>query len=136
MIRVLASALALTAFPALADPCEAPVGGYKPGTVVVGRIRYVGDGDSFCVGQSADPASWVEIRLADWFAPELNEPGGREAKRALDRLQGQRATCVATRGHNGSTRSYDRLVATCTVNGRPIAEHMSRAGVEQGGRGR
>ncbi len=73
---------------AWADPCEAKVSGYRPGTTVAGTIRYVGDGDGVCIGPGPDPATWTEIRLADFFAPELHEPGGREAKAALARFMG------------------------------------------------
>lgn len=137
MIRfVFAIAAALIAAPTLADPCEAPVSGYKPGATVAGTIRYVGDGDSLCVGSGADPLTWTEIRLSDFFAPELNEPGGRQAKAALDRLIGRRAVCTAQRGANGSTRSYDRLIARCLVDGGSITERLRQAGVAEGGRGR
>lgn len=130
------AACALLLAPGLtkADPCEAPVSGYRPGTPVRGSIVYVGDGDSLCVGNGPDPRSWVEIRLADHFAPELNEPGGRAAKAALDRYLGRPVVCVAMRGANGSTRSYDRLIATCAVEGRLLSDLLR--GVPQGGRGR
>jgi len=133
---VLTAALGLFATPALADPCEARVTGFKPGATVAGEIRYVGDGDSLCIGPGRDPSTWVEIRLADFYAPELNEPGGRAAQRALEALMGRRAVCTAQRGQGGRTASYDRLIATCRVQGRSIAEHMRTAGVQQGGRGR
>jgi endonuclease YncB( thermonuclease family) len=69
--------------------------------------------------------------VADFYAPELQEPGGREAKDTLARLvQGKRAVCVAGR------RSYDRVVARCTVGGQSIGHLMRRAGVSEGGRGR
>lgn len=62
------AALAWTAAEAaVADPCTAPVSGFRAGETVHGVVRYIGDGDSLCVGQSADPASWVEVRLANWF---------------------------------------------------------------------
>lgn len=133
---LLATALAMCAAPALADPCEARVSGYKPGATVAGVIRYVGDGDGLCVGPGSDPLTWTEIRLADFFAPELNEPGGRRAKAALDRYIGQRAVCTVRRGSNGSTRSYDRLIASCSVDGRSLANSLRQAGVTEGGRGR
>jgi micrococcal nuclease len=127
MIRLaLAAAAAIIASPALADPCEAPVSGYKPGATIAGTIRYVGDGDGL----------WTEIRLADFFAPELNEPGGRQAKAALDQFVGRRAVCTAERGKNGSTRSYDRLIASCSIDGRSLADRLRQTGVAEGGRGR
>lgn len=129
-------AAALIAAPALADPCEAPVSGYKPGATVTGSVRYVGDGDSLCLGSDDDPLTWTEIRLSDFFAPELNAPGGRQAKAALDRFIGRAAVCTAERGANGSTRSYDRLVASCSVDGRSLADSLRQAGIVEGGRGR
>lgn len=131
----LAITASLVAAPALADPCEAPVSGYKPGATVAGTVRYVGDGDSLCVGPGNDPLTWTEIRLSDFFAPELNAPGGRQARTALDRFVGRRAVCTAQLGSNGSTRSYDRLIASCMVDGRSLGESLRRAGIAEGGRG-
>jgi endonuclease YncB( thermonuclease family) len=137
MVRHLkyAAALLLVAGPVIADPCEAPVSGYKPGATVAGTVRYVGDGDSICIGPGADPRTWTEIRLADLYAPELNAPGGREAKATMERMaKGKRAVCTARLNNRGdSTRSHDRLVASCTVNGRSLAELMRSAGVREGG---
>ncbi|PIB91281.1 nuclease [Caulobacter sp. FWC2] len=133
---IIAAGLALTAGAAHADPCEAPVSGYRAGQVIAGPVIYAGDGDSLCVALGRDRAQWVEIREARWFAPELHEPGGREAKRVMDRLVGRRAVCIVERGQNGRTSSYDRVIAACSVDGRPIAEHMRRDGIAEGGRGR
>lgn len=137
MIRF-APVIALLAFasPALADPCTAQVDGYKPGQKITGLVWYAGDGDSLCVGPSSNPGTWIEIREARWFAPELHEPGGHQAKAVMDRLVGHRAVCTVERGHNGSTRSYDRVIAACAVDGQPIGKIMTRAGIVQGGRGR
>jgi len=46
-----------------ADPCEGrfPT---RPGEVFAETVRYVGDGDSVCVGRTADPNEWIEVRLA------------------------------------------------------------------------
>lgn len=128
---------------ALADPCKAipdrgpPPAWARPGFVVTGQVRYVGDGDSLCIGSGADPRTWVEIRLADFYAPELQEPGGREAKTALDQItRGQTATCTAVGGNGGRAVSYDRLIATCRVRGVDLAVALRRAGAIEGGRGR
>ena len=51
-----------------------------------GPVSYVGDGDGLCIALGPDPSRWVEVRLADFYAPELREPGGRQAKATLDRL--------------------------------------------------
>lgn len=109
---------------ARADPCEAPLP--RQGTTFIGPVTYVGDGDSLCV---TTPAGQVEIRLADFNAPELQEPGGRDARETLRRLvMGRRAICRAGR------RSYDRVVARCEVGGTGIGDLMRRAGVREGGR--
>ncbi len=122
--------------PARADPCTAPITGYHAGQTFTGQVRYVGDGDSICIGQAANPATWIEVRLVDYFAPELNEPGGREAKRKMDSLAcGRPAVCTVRRGHNGRTSSYDRVIASCSINGVHVGELMRRAGVIEGGRG-
>lgn len=136
-LPVIAAALAaLSATAALADPCEASVTGYRAGSVVSGVIRYVGDGDGLCIGDATDPLAWLEVRLADFYAPELHEAGGRQAKAVLDRFLGRRAICTVGRGPNGSTRSYDRVIASCVVDGRSLADQLRAAGVVEGGRGR
>ena len=133
---ILAAAfLALVATTAHADPCTAKVSGYRAGDTVRGTVRAVLDGDSICVSASGDPATWVEIRLADFYAPELSTAPGRDAKRAMDRLKGQPVTCTAQRGSRGRTTSFDRLVAVCRIKGVSIAERMKAAGILQGGRG-
>lgn len=121
----------LVAAPALAhaDPCEGPLP--KPGASFSGPVRYVADGDGLCVGQSADPNSWTEVRLANFYAPELNAPGGRQAKAALERLtRGRSLQCVAGR------RSWDRVVARCTLDGEDLGELMRRQGIAEGGNGK
>lgn len=116
----------LIATPALADPCEAPLP--KPGQAFAGPVRYVGDGDSLCVD---GPTGLVEVRIADFYAPELHAPGGRQAKAALERIaMGRRVECRAGK------RSYDRVVARCTLAGISLGDRMRRAGVQEGGRGR
>lgn len=114
---------------AIADPCTASLP--SPGTSFSGQVRYVGDGDSLCVGPSTDSGTWIEVRVADFYAPELHTPDGPKAKAALERItMGRTAVCVAGR------RSYDRVVAQCSIGGSSIGELMRRAGVVEGGRGR
>lgn len=122
---------------AAADPCKAiPDQGsmptyLAPGKAFSGPVVYVGDGDSLCVGLGPQPDHWVEVRLADFYAPELSEPGGPKAKAVLERLaMGRRANCRAEH------RSYDRVVARCAIAGRPLGELMREAGVVEGGNGR
>jgi len=136
MIRI-AILTALIATPALADPCGAiPDRGPMPthltaGKTFSGPVAYVGDGDSLCVATGPTTDQWVEVRIADFYAPELSAPGGREAKATLERMaKGRHAVCTAGR------RSYDRVVATCRIGGVSIGDLMRSAGVAEGGRGR
>lgn len=114
---------------AQADPCE----GLLPaaGTHFSGPVRYIADGDGLCVGASADPASWIEVRLADFYAAELSAPGGEQAKAALSAIaRGRTVSCQAGR------RSYDRVVADCNLNGAALGDLMRQRGVPEGGNGR
>lgn len=71
--------------PIHADPCEAPLPS-QVGVNFSGVVRYVGDGDGLCVGKTADPKEWIEVRLADFNAAELHQPGGTTAKTTLERI--------------------------------------------------
>ena len=135
--------LALAAFSlgvgavARADPCKAiPDRGPMPaylhrGASFKGPVTYVGDGDSLCVAVGREPADWVEVRLADFYAPELHEPEGPAAKAALERIaKGKAAVCVADH------RSYDRMVARCEVRGIDLGDALRAARAVEGGRGR
>lgn len=134
---IVGGALSLLAGAALADPCKAipdrgPLPNFlSPGKIIAGPVVYVGDGDSLCVALGPDPMQWVEVRVADFYAPELQAPGGAEAKSQLERLvRSRRVECVAGR------RSYDRVVARCTLAGRSVGDLMRAAGVKEGGNGR
>lgn len=114
---------------ALADPCAAALP--STGHTFSGAVRYVGDGDSLCVGPSDDPRTWIEVRVADFYAPELHAPGGAAAKAALTRIAlGRQVQCRAGK------RSYDRVVAHCVLGGASLGELMRRAGIGEGGNGR
>jgi micrococcal nuclease len=136
-VLILGFGLSLIAGAALADPCKAiPDKGPMPaflhrGAVFSGPVTYVGDGDGLCVAVGAAPDQWVEVRLADFYAPELSEPGGREAKRALETLvMGKTASCVSEK------QSYDRVVARCQLDGVSIGDRLRRGGAAEGGRGK
>lgn len=116
-----------------ADPCEGRLPD-RAGQPFSGPVRYVGDGDGLCVGPTADPRTWIEVRLADFDAPELNAVGGRTARDDLRRLvMGRRLDCVATRGRNGRVIVYDRVIAMCRLNGRPLGDLLRAAGAREGG---
>jgi endonuclease YncB( thermonuclease family) len=123
--------------PALADPCKAiPDRGLAPawlapGARFSGPVVYVGDGDSLCVAVGPGASSWVEVRLADFYAPELHAAGGQEAKAALQRITArQTAICVADH------QTYDRIAAVCRIRGRSLGDLMRAARVPEGGKGR
>ena len=122
---------------ALADPCKAiPDDGPMPaylsrGSVFEGPAVYVGDGDSLCIAVGHGPQKWVEVRLADFYAPELQTTYGPQARQALKKITwGQRLECVA------SHQSHDRVVATCAIRGVSIGDRLREAGVPEGGNGR
>ena len=134
-MRLWVIAICFAALPtvAWADPCEGSLP-RRAGETFSGQVRYIGDGDSLCVGNSSDPSTWIEVRLADFNAPELHAQGGEDAKAALERLaMGQNAQCVATRGRNGRVVSYDRVIATCRIGGRRIGDALRASGAREGG---
>lgn len=129
--------IALVLWPrdASADPCTAALPS-RAGAEFAGVVRYVGDGDSLCVGPASGPGStWVEVRLMDFDAPELRQPGGIAARDTLRRLAlGRQAQCVVTRSaRSGATRSYDRTHAVCRIGGQTIGDMMRAAGIAEGG---
>lgn len=123
------SALALAA-PADNQPCKAKLP--TRGATFAGRARLVIDGDTLCIGPGADQRTWIPVRLADFYAPEFSETGGPEATLALIRLTRRSWITCGPAQH----RSFGRIVAVCTVRGVSIADHLRRAGVPEGGRGR
>lgn len=134
---MVALAVALSSTSARADPCKAipdrsPAPPYvAPGRTFSGPVTYIGDGDSLCVAVGPGPQNLVEVRIADFYAPELSSPDGPAAKRALERIaKGRQVTCTAGR------QSYDRVVATCRLNGSSLGDLMRTAGVKEGGNGR
>lgn len=130
-------AFALIATPGWADPCKAiPDRGPAPpylarGKVFQGPVSYVGDGDSLCVAVGKRQDQWVEVRLPDFYAPELHAPEGPAAKAALeDVVLGRVLQCRAEK------QSYDRVVARCVLKGRSVGDILRARGAVEGGRGR
>lgn len=122
------------AAPAFADPCKAPLPS-RAGQAFAGQVRYVGDGDSLCVGASANPADWIEIRLADFDAPELHSPEGPRAKAILAAIAlGRFAACRAEIGRQGRVIVWDRVIARCRINGETVGSLLRAAGAPEGGR--
>ncbi|AXA37958.1 thermonuclease family protein [Rhizobium leguminosarum] len=133
-LLIIASGLALFGFavPAHADPCEARRPG-QAGVQFSGAVRYVGDGDSLCVGKTPDPNSWIEVRLADFNAPELNQDQGPVGKAVLERVALHRdVTCTTERGRSGRVVSFDHVIARCHIGSQGIGELLRRAGAPEG----
>jgi len=127
------AALLLCPAVAKADPCEGRLPD-RAGQTFSGVVRYIGDGDSLCVGPGNDPATWIEVRLSDFDAPEMHSPTGRAARDRLSRhVRGRVISCVAERGRNGRVIVYDRVIAACRLNGRGVGDLLRAAGGQEGG---
>lgn len=133
-IGVIAATFLLSlASAARADPCTAPLPA-RTGQTFSGPVRYVGDGDSLCVGRSRNPATWIEVRLADFDAAELHAAGGARAKALLTRVaRGRTLVCTAEPGRSGRVIVYDRVIAACTLGGRRLGNVLRSAGGIEGG---
>ncbi|MBI2260861.1 MAG: nuclease [Caulobacterales bacterium] len=127
---LISAALSLAPTAAWADPCEGRLPG-RAGETFAGTVRYVGDGDSLCLGNTTDPAAWIEVRLADFDAAELHSPTGRADRDRL--IRRRRLDCVAVRGRNGRVIVYDRVIASCRLNGRRVGDLLRAAGGREGG---
>jgi len=114
------------ATPASADPCEGRLPS-QAGQQFTGSVRYVGDGDSLCVGSSRDPNSWIEVRLADFDAPELHSSDGRLSQSFLRQVAfGQNVVCEARRGRSGRVIVHDRVIAVCRVQFAIVTSRRAR----------
>lgn len=128
--------LCLSASAARADPCAAiaegrPLPPYLGFSArFSGPVVHVIDGDSLCVAVGAGHDQWVEVRLADFWAPESTQAGGPAARAALERIAlGKEAVCVA------GMRTYDRIAARCTIAGLSVGDSLRAAGIREGGNG-
>jgi endonuclease YncB( thermonuclease family) len=136
MIRTILVTSLLSLAPATtaqADPCEGRLP-TRHGETFGGTVRYVGDGDSLCVGQTSNPNDWIEVRLADFDAPELREREGRQGHEILIRLaRGRQVSCTASRGRSGRVVSHDRVIASCRLNGQRLGDLLRAQRAPQGG---
>lgn len=116
-----------------ADPCEGRLPD-RAGETFSGVVRYVGDGDSLCVGPGTDPATWIEVRLSDFDAPELHSPTGRAARERLSSLaRGRVLSCVAVRGRSGRVIVHDRVIGAFHLEGLSVGDLLRMAGGREGG---
>ena len=98
---------------------------------VKGTASRVVDGDTLWI---CSHSACTKVRLCGINAPELGDPGGEEAKAALQSLVSSRVvTCVQVGGGtpcDGRSRptSYDRIVAQCLVDQSDLAAEMVAEG--------
>ena len=115
-IPILLTAAALVPLPGYAyaaDRCERGP--------IAGPVTHVRDGDTIEV-------DGLPIRLQGLAAPELNEPGGEEAARAMWMLlHSQDVRCELTGERNH--RNHDRCIGVCFLDGADVAAELVRAGV-------
>ncbi|HYC96850.1 nuclease [Brevundimonas sp.] len=130
---LICAAVLLVPAVARADPCEGRLPG-RAGEAFSGIVRYVGDGDSLCLGNATDPDDWIEVRLSDFDAAELHSPTGSTDRDRLVRVvRGRRLDCVAVRGRTGRVVVHDRVIASCHLNGRRVGDLLRAAGGREGG---
>lgn len=131
---IFAAFIVVSAENAFADPCEGELPSVA-GVVFSGTVRHVIDGDGWCVGQSGDPSTWIEVRSSDFDAAELRTAEGRRGKAIAERvLLGRQMRCRSSTGRDGHTVvTYDRVLAVCSVDGRRVADVLRDAGVPEGG---
>lgn len=91
------------------------MGGFER-TVEGWQVRTV-DGDTIRYGTD-------RIRIRGYNAPELSEPGGREAAMRLEQLMRDGTINIIPHGHD----VYGRTLADVFVNGQNVADVMTRAG--------
>jgi endonuclease YncB( thermonuclease family) len=89
-----------------------------PHRILVGVVERVRDGDTLELEGRA-------IRLRGVAAPELRDPLGPESREALRQLVAGRTVACTPDG----TRTYGRIVAVCTVDGRDLGAALVAAGL-------
>lgn len=92
----------------LREVLRAPPGGTPAPVTLCGRVQRVLDGDSLLLEHGGRR---VELRLQGIDAPEHGQPYGEQAKRALQRLLGERVACAVLRDIDAYGRGVVRLHA-------------------------
>jgi|MEHZ01.5.fsa_nt_MEHZ011543583.1_2 micrococcal nuclease len=87
-------------------------------TILTGDVTKVRDGDTIEVGK-------IPIRLNGVSAPEMREPLGHQSKSFMvDFVMGKRVRCELD-----GTKTHDRWVSICYLNGRDIGAAVIGAGL-------
>ena len=88
-----------------------------PRGTLTGKVTYVRDGDTIELGE-------MTIRLQGLAAPEWNEPGGAESRKAMMALvHGRTVRCQLD-----GARTYDRCAGICYLEGADISELIVHRG--------
>ncbi len=90
-------------------------------TAVRTVVRVI-DGDSFEVSPEWqwNGYSGNQVRIADFYAPELDKPGGQEAKDKLAKLIDRQSVTLK----NANTLSFGRLVCDVFLNDDNITQWL------------
>ena len=89
----------------------------RSGGQVTGRVDQVLSGDTLLVGAT-------EIGLKGIVTPQAEEPAGEPARAFLSDLAlGKTVTCALT-----GERAWDRIFATCSLDGQDLAQAVVEAG--------
>jgi len=94
----------------------------SPPAPVEGVINRIVDGDTLTLQPEGKPP--IDVRLRDMDAPEICQPHGPEAKKALEEFAlGKKATLMPS-----GRDSYGRTVGLVTVDGQSVSKWMVAEG--------
>jgi micrococcal nuclease len=110
----LALALALSAWQATAAP--------PPARTVQGMVSTVTDGDSLWLKPADGPP--IEVRLRDIDAPEICQPWGEDARKALAELALNKVATLQISGRD----SYGRTIGALLIEDLNVGKHLVENG--------
>lgn len=91
-------------------------------TILRGRAIWIHDGDTVTI--NAKNGTWFKVRLWGIDAPELDQPGGKEAMLELIQLVGRKTVTVSVKDRD----RYGRIVGVITYWNRDINREMIQRG--------
>ena len=89
---------------------------------LLGRAIWIHDGDTVTI--NAKNGTWFKVRLWGIDAPELDQPGGKEAMLELIQLIGRKTVTVSVKDRD----RYGRIVGVITYRNRDINREMIQRG--------